>query len=302
MGFIDDLAQQTGSQLSGGLVGMGMGMATAGWQDQRQRRQAEKLQEIQIKGMKDMGEFNYGKQMQYWNETNAGAQMKHLKAAGLNPALMYGGGGAGGSTGGVGGASPSGSSAAGGSGEIGEMMGLQMQRELLKAQKENIEADTENKKAVTEKTSGVDTDNVKAETANKVLDGIILQYTGKEAKDQYERIKAPNRGIEEKTYMHELEARQGIAQNIYELYSEGLLKDKSVAEVEELLLKNAKTREETRKIYKDMELLEQNIKGAKLDNIIKDLETKLQMETGIDSKSPTWLKVLGRLFVNLMGK
>ena len=37
-------------------------------------------------------------QLAMWNETNYGAQVSHLEAAGLNPALMYGAGGGGGST------------------------------------------------------------------------------------------------------------------------------------------------------------------------------------------------------------
>lgn len=179
-------------------------------------------------------------------------------------------------------------------------MGIQMgmlaaQTELIKSQtrKNNVEAD---------KAEGVDTANVAADTENKILEGVIKDYTGREAKDQYERVKSPSRGIEAKTWQDELEARQGVAGTIYELWNEGKLKEKSVAEIESLLLKNAQTREETRRIIKSMDLLEEQIKGAKLDNIITDLEAKLQTQTGIDRNSPTWMKILGRLFVNLMAE
>ena len=61
-------------------------------------------------------------------------------------------------------------------------------------------------------------------------------------------------------------------------------------------------REEIRQIYKTMEIMEENLKGTKLDNVMKELEAKLQKETGIDRNSPAWLKILGRLFVGLTTK
>jgi hypothetical protein len=52
-------------------------------------------------------------QMDMWNKTNYGAQVQHMKDAGLNPALMYGSAGQGGSTGSQSGGSASGGNAAG---------------------------------------------------------------------------------------------------------------------------------------------------------------------------------------------
>lgn len=131
---------------------------------------------------------------------------------------------------------------------------------------------------------------------------IILKYTGKELQDTYEQVKSPARGVEAKTHQDEMEARQGIAGTIYEMWTEGKLKDKATGEVTQILLSNAKTEQETEQIKETMKLLEQHIKGAKLDNIIKDLEAKLQTETGIDKTSSGLLKILGRLFIKLTGK
>jgi len=288
--------QEAAADAAGQIVGTGLGIMFAGANDRRQIRQQRRLNKLE----NEQTEFNMQKQLEMWEKTGYGPQKQQMKRAGINPALMYGMGGGGSQTASI--TTGTGQHAPSGGGEIPAIMGLGMQLALLRAQKENIEADTEQKKAVTEKTAGVDTENVKADTANKVLQQIVTEYTGKEAKDVYERIKNPNRNIEAKTFQDELEARQGIAGTIYEMWKEGKLKDKSVAELEQLLLANAKTREETRNIYKQGEILEENLKGAKLDNIIKDLETRLQTETGIDRSSPTWLKILGRLFVELMTK
>lgn len=289
-----------GLQQAGKVVDAGMGLILGGHNDRRQIKQQEKLQELQIKGQKEMTDYNTSKQLQMWKDTNFEAQRKELEKAGLNTGLLYGMGGGGGSTASISQGNVSGGQAPQGGREIQDIMGIGLQYQLIQAQKDNIKAQTEKIKAETEKTTGVDTANIKADTENKILQSVILNYTGKEAKDTYEKITSPNRLIQAKTYEDELAARQGTAGTIYEMWLEGKLKEKSVAEVEQLLLQNAKTREETRKIYKDMEMLEENIKGAKLDNIIKELETKLQTETGIDRNSPTWLKILGRLFVTLI--
>lgn len=295
------IAQQ-GIKAADSVVDAGLGMIMGGINDRRQLKQQEKLMRQQIAGQKEMSDYNYSKQLQMWHDTGYGAQKEQLKAAGLNPGLMYGMGGGGGQTTGSGGGQVTGGNAPSGGGEMTTTMGMGIQRELLQAQKDLLVSQTEKNKADAAKTSGADTKNITADTENKILQGIILNYTGKEAKETYEKITSPNRAIQAKTYEDELAARQGVAGTIYELWLEGKLKDKSLAEVEQALLQNAKTREETRKIYKDIELLEQNIKGASLNNIITELETKLQTETGIDKNSPTWFKILGRLFVTLIGK
>jgi hypothetical protein len=79
-------------------------------------------------------------QMDMWKKTNYPAQVKMLEQAGLNPALLYGMGGAGGSTTG----SQGGGSAAGGSAPGQGSIDLPMA--MMGAQIENIKADTEKKK------------------------------------------------------------------------------------------------------------------------------------------------------------
>lgn len=109
---------------------------------ERQFEQQKKLQELQLKGQKELNTQGFDLSKKMWDETNYGAQLGHMKEAGLSPGLMYGQAGAGGST-----QSGTGGSVAGGSASSdmsGVAMGLQLG--MMNAQKENIEADTEVKK------------------------------------------------------------------------------------------------------------------------------------------------------------
>lgn len=296
------LLQQLGMQAASNAVGGIMGLALGSINDKRQLKQQGKLQKQQIAGNKEMIDYQMAKELQMWQNTNYGPQMEQLKKAGLNPGLIYGMSGGGGATTGNATASVQGTSAPQGGREIQDMVGMGMQMQLLQAQKEVLQTQAEKNRADAAKTAGVDTANVQADTENKILQKIITEYTGKEAKDIYEQVSSPNRQIQAKTYQDELEARQGVAGNIYELWTEGKLKDKSIAEIEQILLGNAKSRAEKAKIMSEIDLLDQNIKGAQLDNIIRELETRLQTQTGIDRNSPAWMKVLGRLFVQLFNK
>lgn len=84
-------------------TGGGLGLAgdVLGMVGQRQREKRA------VKNQKDLNRQGQALGMQTWHETNVGPQMEKLKEAGLNPALMYGKGGAGGATA----SSPSGGSA-----------------------------------------------------------------------------------------------------------------------------------------------------------------------------------------------
>lgn len=286
------LATQTGQQALGGVMGIIMG----NHERKKQLEQQQKLQQLQITGQKEMTDYQRMSQLQMWKDTNYKAQVEQMKMAGINPALLYGMSGGGGATAASTPANVTGGQATGVITNPAQMAATTAQLGLMRAQTRDLNASAATKEAdlpVKEAT----VPNIQADTENKILAGIIAKYAGMEAKDVYEQIKKPNRGIEAKTYQDELEARQGIATTIYDMWVEGKLKDKSNAEVEQLLLQNSKTREETRQIIKAMDLLEENIKGAKLDNIIKDLEARLQTETGIDRSSSGLLKILGRLFL-----
>lgn len=290
-----------GIQAAQDVVGAGLGLALGGINDRRQLKQQRKLQRLEIEGQKEMLSHNMAAQLKMWQDTNYSAQMEQLKKAGLNPGMIYGMSGGGATTTGQASANVTGAHAPTGGGEAVAMASTAAQLGLMRAQKELIEAQTK-KELAQVPVSEAQVPNIQADTENKILNQVILKYTGKEMQETFERVKQPNRGIEAKTYQDELEARQGIATTIYELWTEGKLKEKSNAEIENILVNNAKTAQEKEHIKTQMRLLEENIKGAKLNNIILDLESRLQTETGIDKSSSGLLKILGRLFLKLTGK
>lgn len=145
LGMIKDGMQIAGA--AAGLLGIGEKK-----QDKRQLEQQQKLQDMQIKGNKEMSEFEKQQQLDMWNKTNYGAQVEHIKEAGLNTGLLYGMGGSGGATtGGGGGSGVNGGNAA--TGVQGQAMALETA--MAAAQLANIQAQTEKTKAEAENISGV---------------------------------------------------------------------------------------------------------------------------------------------------
>ena len=159
---------QLGMQAAEGAISAGLGMALGNYNDKRQLKQQGKLQELQLKGNKQMLDWQAEKELAMWKNTSYGAQKEQMIKAGLNPALMYGMGGGGGSTTGSGGGGVSSGNAPTGGREVQDMAAMGMERqsqmaqiELMKAQARNLNVDSDNKQ-----TGGVGNENVKANTAN----------------------------------------------------------------------------------------------------------------------------------------
>lgn len=175
MPAIKDLALQA----AGGVIGTGMGLLLEGHNDQRQLTQQGKLQQLQIRGQKEMTDYQYAKQMQMWKDTNYSAQMKELKAAGLNPSLLYGMSGGGATTTGSGSGTVTGANAPTGGGETITGTGMGIQMAMMQAQLGLIEAQTEKTKVEAAKTAGVDTRQGEAQIAS-LTQGIENQKTVQE--------------------------------------------------------------------------------------------------------------------------
>lgn len=142
--------EQIGMQAAGQATGGIMGLLLGGYNDERQLNQQQDLQNMQIRGQKEMTDYQMMKQMEMWKATNYPAQLAMMKQAGLSPGLIYGKGGGGATTVGNASGSVTGATAASGGGqEIQQMIGLGMQGAMQQAQIENLKANTEKTKAET---------------------------------------------------------------------------------------------------------------------------------------------------------
>lgn len=134
-------------------------------------------QKIQLEGQKKALEQQNASQYDLWLKTNYPAQKGQLKAAGLNPGLMYGMSGGGGATAGAGGAMPS--PIGGGKGM--DIMGA-AQIALLKAQKEKTEAETRNLDTASDYQGGAQTEATRAGTTKtgQEIENLKVQKLGQE--------------------------------------------------------------------------------------------------------------------------
>lgn len=127
-----------------------LGMIGGHQQERRNYRNQRNLMNLQMHNQAGLNRQGHDLQMDMWNKTNYGAQVGHMKDAGLNPALMYKGAGAGGTTG-----SQGGGSASMGSSQQGRVM--DMSNLLMGAQIKDLEANARKKEVEANKLAGVDT-------------------------------------------------------------------------------------------------------------------------------------------------
>lgn len=164
----------------GGMIGIGQG-AINNNQNRKAQERAFRMQQALNKQGKDLA-------LQQWKDTNALAQIKEYKKAGLNIGLMYEGGGAGGQTSaGSGGGAPSQAPTnydlSGGAG-----LGIQtlMQMKMMEAQIDKTKAETENLR-------GADRENTVADTGLKETqikgNELANELAGKTLGDQEEIVR-----------------------------------------------------------------------------------------------------------------
>lgn len=252
-----------------GLVGGLMGQAFAGANDRRQLKQQEKLQALEMRGSKEMTDYNYGKQMQMWKDTNYSAQVGELAKAGLNPALMYGMGGGGGATTGSGaGASVGGGKAAAVAGENIQMADRMMQLGLMQAQKKNLEADSANKLAQAAKTGGVDT-----ALANKQIESLSQGIQNQRAVERLTNLQSEVESVKASV------SRQTINE---QMKSWELLVSKGTEELKALKLNNDLSKQQ---LKDKVLLLKRQVAGEAINNALMhaekmnvDQDTKLKVQ------------------------
>ena len=113
---------------------------------------------LQAQYNKEQAKYSTELSKEMWDYTNYENQKKHLEAAGLNPALLYG------SSGGGGGSAAGGGNAAGVGLPTSTGVGMGIQWEQMEAQKELAKAEAAKTNAEAAKLMTTDTENIKSET------------------------------------------------------------------------------------------------------------------------------------------
>lgn len=226
-----------------GLLGIATGVVNAGINYGSQIG----LMNHQANNQMDINNHNQELNKEMWDYTNYENQMKHMKNAGLNPALMYGKGGSGGTTG------NSGGSASGGNGvqmDIASNMANMANVELQNAQAEKLRVETE-------KLRTVDTDNVNSDTEKKKAEALSITQGIENQKAQKELINVQSR-------LGEI----GIK--------------KAIAEVEAIGYENKINKEV---VDEKIKIIENEAIGGELRNILTKVQTTNTKQMTEESKS-----------------
>lgn len=279
-------------QIIGGILGIGGQFLGNEAKEKAQRQQFENeksLMGLQAGYNKEQARYSQQLAKEMWDYTNYGNQKKHMEAAGLNPALMYGQGGGGG-------ASTDGGEAQGVSMGTSQavMMGLHakaMEAEIAKTMAETAKITTE-----TEKT-GVD---IGVSQAEQELKGALQKQAeentillGKKGKLTDEEIKQTNanwqltfeklRGV-----MMDNEIKEETKQNQIDIVATQLINEqlKSALMVTEGQMNEAQTKymlEQVIWIGYDAQTrrFDQQARARYIDQQIENLEKELE-KMGVD--------------------
>nr|WAE43688.1 MAG: DNA pilot protein [Microviridae sp.] len=197
-----NLGNQLGSSVLGSIVGEGVGLLFAGANNSNQLNQQNALDQLQLQYNEEQTAYNYGQQLQLWQETNYPAQVQELQEAGLNPALLYGKGGGGGAT--VGSPSSNITGAQAPTTSIGQTAGLAIQSQeaqadinLKNAEAANLEAQTPQEAGLMQAQTASITQGVENQKAQQALiemqttaENLNNIITGNTTEDQIAQIRA----------------------------------------------------------------------------------------------------------------
>lgn len=262
----------------GGVAGQILGNVFGGMGDARQLRQQKKLNEEQMKNSKEMADHNWKNQLAMWEATNYKPQVEEMRKAGLNPALMYGMGGAGGATTGSGGSAPMGGASAS-DGASNMQAGTQMA--MMLSQQKLMEAQTRKTEAEADKIAGTDTAESQARTKGQEFQNELNSLiTSKRMMENYDAV----------TQKLEAESTRAIAD--WETYAAVNYKGKTFNDPESPVARAMRAGYE--EAIENLKQAKEETDIKKAENVIKEFEANMAKE-GLAPNSPWYVKFLGDL-------
>lgn len=199
----------------GAALGLGEEVLMGNYRRKKQLEQQQKLTNIQTEANKSLANYGMGISKEMWDYTNYENQRKHMEAAGLNPALMYGSAGQGGTT-----SSASAGNASGGM-AIDSRQGMGLEAAIAASQVRVNEAQAKKLNAEAEKTAGVDT-----ELNYKKIDELTQNVKGKQLQNSFDELR--NDVMSETWYDNVNQIKWNSTKSRYEL--ELLMNQKDVSD------------------------------------------------------------------------
>ena len=200
-----------GGLVSGAIGGIGrlFGIGRRKEKKAREAEEREHQRQLEYMGLqaqynKEQAKYSTELSKEMWDYTNYENQKKHLEAAGLNPALLYGQGGGGGSAAG-------GGTAAGVGLPTSTGVGMGIQWEQMEAQKELAKAEAAKTNAEAAKLMTTDTKNVESETEKNKQEIEESKKRIEHLTSQIHKTNEERKIIEFNNYLNEL--RKGIKLN-----------------------------------------------------------------------------------------
>lgn len=201
-----------GGLVSGAIGGLGslMGIGRRKEKKAREAEEREHQRQLEYMGLqaqynKEQAKYSTELSKEMWDYTNYENQKKHLEAAGLNPALLYG------SSGGGGGSAAGGGSTAGVGLPTSTGVGMGIQWEQMEAQKELAKAEAAKTNAEAAKLMTTDTENVESETEKNKQEIEESKKRIEHLTSQIHKTNEESKIIEFNNYLNEL--RKGIKLN-----------------------------------------------------------------------------------------
>ena len=206
---IGGLTGGVGGLVSGAIGGLGslLGIGRRKEKKAREAEEREHQRQLEYMGLqaqynKEQAKYSTELSKEMWDYTNYENQKKHLEAAGLNPALLYG------SSGGGGGSAAGGGNAAGVGLPTSTGVGMGIQWEQMEAQKELAKAEAAKTNAEAAKLMTADTEKVKSETEKNKQDIKESEKRIESLTSQIHKTNEESKGIEFNNYLNDL--RRGI--------------------------------------------------------------------------------------------